>query len=94
MAAGPSIRSGVTVTGARAIDLAPTLLHLSGVPIPPDMDGRVLDELVVGGAAPRGGMTALNEQTPHEGAAGLTAEEQAVVAAQLRGLGYLRCAAV
>ncbi len=31
-------------TGAQIIDLAPTILHLMGVPVPDDMDGQVLTE--------------------------------------------------
>ena len=34
------------------VDLAPTVLHLIGVPPAPAMEGRVLAELLVGGPAP------------------------------------------
>ncbi len=86
IAAGPGIRAQAPLNGARIIDLAPTLLHLLGVPAPEDMDGRVLAELVT--EAP------ISEAAPTTAAApmgaALTPEEQDVVAAQLRGLGYLR----
>ncbi len=39
------IRAGDPIPGARIIDLAPTLLYLLGVPVPEDMDGRVLEEI-------------------------------------------------
>jgi predicted AlkP superfamily phosphohydrolase/phosphomutase len=48
VARGPAIRAGVAVDGARIIDLAPSLLHLLGVPVPEDMDGRVLHEIIGG----------------------------------------------
>jgi predicted AlkP superfamily phosphohydrolase/phosphomutase len=43
---GPAFRSGVEPRGAGLLDIAPTVLHLLGVPIPDDMDGRVLTELL------------------------------------------------
>jgi predicted AlkP superfamily phosphohydrolase/phosphomutase len=46
IAAGPQIRSGVELSGAGIVDLAPTLLYLLGLPTPEEMDGRVLDQLI------------------------------------------------
>lgn len=45
LAAGPGIRAGASVTGARLMDLAPTILYTLGLPIPQDMDGMVLIDL-------------------------------------------------
>jgi predicted AlkP superfamily phosphohydrolase/phosphomutase len=42
---GAGIRPGETVTGARIIDMAPTILHFLGQSVPDDMDGRVLTEI-------------------------------------------------
>lgn len=84
IASGPNIVHG-QVSGARIIDLAPTILHLMNVPVPDDMDGRVLTE-------------ALATQRPVETQAAvpaaraqedLTAEEAAEVEERLRALGYL-----
>jgi predicted AlkP superfamily phosphohydrolase/phosphomutase len=44
IAKGPGVKSGEKID-ARIIDLAPTTLHLFGLPIPKDMDGRVLSEI-------------------------------------------------
>ena len=41
---GPDIQSGRQLGGATVFDVAPTLLHLSGAPIPEDLPGRVLLE--------------------------------------------------
>jgi hypothetical protein len=41
---GAGIRSGVRLTSANVLDLAPTLLVLAGEPMARDMDGRVLAE--------------------------------------------------
>jgi predicted AlkP superfamily phosphohydrolase/phosphomutase len=39
---GKPFQAGKQLEGAEIIDVAPTLLHLLGLPIPEDMDGRVL----------------------------------------------------
>lgn len=41
---GPAVRPGVDLTEARIIDVAPTVLHLMGLPVQSDMDGRPLEE--------------------------------------------------
>jgi predicted AlkP superfamily phosphohydrolase/phosphomutase len=43
--AGPHIRAGARLEDPWIGDLAPTLLYASGLPIPDDLDGRVLTEL-------------------------------------------------
>ena len=35
---------GTVLAGARIIDVAPTVLHLMGLPVQADMDGRPLEE--------------------------------------------------
>jgi predicted AlkP superfamily phosphohydrolase/phosphomutase len=47
IAMGPGIRKNVELTGfsARVFDIAPTLLHLYGIPQPSQMKGRVLSEI-------------------------------------------------
>jgi len=45
MAIGPNIRKGGKVKNISILDLAPTILHVMDVPVPDDMDGRVLKEL-------------------------------------------------
>jgi predicted AlkP superfamily phosphohydrolase/phosphomutase len=46
IATGPAICAGAAPSGANLLDIAPTVLHLMGVPVPPDMDGRILHELL------------------------------------------------
>jgi predicted AlkP superfamily phosphohydrolase/phosphomutase len=45
LARGPRIRPGV-VRGGSIVDLAPTILYLTGTEVPADMDGAVLESLL------------------------------------------------
>jgi predicted AlkP superfamily phosphohydrolase/phosphomutase len=42
--AGPHVQAGAQLQHASLVDLAPTILYALDLPIPPDMDGRVLTE--------------------------------------------------
>jgi hypothetical protein len=42
--AGPGIAPGVELGECSTLDLAPTMLHLLGLPVPHYMPGRILDE--------------------------------------------------
>ncbi|MBX6315872.1 MAG: alkaline phosphatase family protein, partial [Isosphaeraceae bacterium] len=46
VAAGPPFRAGARPDGATLLDIAPTILHLLGVPLPDDLDGRILGEVL------------------------------------------------
>ncbi len=88
IACGPAVPRGQRVEGARIIDLAPTILHLMGVPVPDDMDGRVIEATFTPDLARRPVVhQAVNplEYTP----ADFSPEEQAEVEERLRALGYL-----
>jgi predicted AlkP superfamily phosphohydrolase/phosphomutase len=41
--AGPEVKAGARLEGARIVDVAPTILHLLGLPAQPGMDGQVLE---------------------------------------------------
>jgi predicted AlkP superfamily phosphohydrolase/phosphomutase len=90
LAEGPGVRAGVTVDGAQIIDVAPTILHLLGVPVPEDMDGRVLLEILEEEAA---GEVAIGAATGAEpalaGDEDYTDADKAVIAERLRALGYI-----
>lgn len=45
MAVGKGIKKGVEIEGANIIDVAPTVLHIMGVAVPKNMDGKVLEEI-------------------------------------------------
>ncbi len=87
LAQGPNIRPGRVVEGARLIDLAPTLLHLLGLPVPRHMDGRVLVEIY------REPSPVVYEEPPagegHRKVRPFSEAEQALVEERLRNLGYI-----
>ncbi|GAB4339430.1 MAG: alkaline phosphatase family protein [Candidatus Abyssubacteria bacterium] len=45
MAAGRGVKRNAAVSGARLIDIAPTVLCMMGLPIPEEMDGKVITDL-------------------------------------------------
>lgn len=45
LARGPDIKKGAKIENAKIYDIAPTILRMFGVPIPKDIDGRVLMEV-------------------------------------------------
>jgi predicted AlkP superfamily phosphohydrolase/phosphomutase len=45
LACGPGIKRGTQIKGIRIYDITPTILHIFNLPIPSDMDGRVLMEI-------------------------------------------------
>ncbi len=93
IAAGPDIAPGAPVQGMSLADVAPTALHLVGLPVPEDMDGRVVTEILSGPAAARAPARsapgAAAPQGPEEASAAMTDEEQQAVEDRLRDLGYL-----
>jgi predicted AlkP superfamily phosphohydrolase/phosphomutase len=91
---GPGFRSGVKIGRQSIIDVAPTLLHSLGLPIPLDFEGRAVSDLFdpdflanhpirVGAAT----------QSPDAAAAttssGMAKGEEAVILDRLRALGYV-----
>ena len=42
---GNCINEGQNISGARIIDVTPTILYFAGLPIPKDMDGRILEDI-------------------------------------------------
>ena len=89
-ATGPRIRSGIRADGLCIEDIAPTVLHLVGQPVPGWMDGRVATQILE--------RSDLARRPPARDDRPLVAgaergqydeDQQARVARNLRGLGYL-----
>jgi len=89
---GPEIAAGLEVEGAGIVDVAPTLLHLAGEPVPTDMDGRVLEEILRAEARrerpPLAGKP-LSVQRCGDGEGAYSDDEEAKIEETLRSLGYV-----
>jgi predicted AlkP superfamily phosphohydrolase/phosphomutase len=86
IASGTGMRAGATLDNPHIVDLAPTILHLLGQPVPSDMDGRPLLELL---EDPGEVVTREVVETDLPGDQDLTPEETAEIEDRLRQLGYL-----
>jgi len=92
VAAGPLVRSGAEAPAACIVDLAPTILYLLDREIPADMDGRVLEEMLVPGLVsgrPIRRGEAGGGDAQRGPAREYSSEEEAEVMQRLRDLGYL-----
>lgn len=89
VAAGPAFGHG-TPDAVSIVDLAPTILHILGHPVPDDMDGRVLLDFLAGDRSQQASVATSEPvaglDTEHSG---LDADEEALVAERLRTLGYI-----
>ncbi|MBI5504799.1 MAG: alkaline phosphatase family protein [Deltaproteobacteria bacterium] len=94
-ACGGAIARGTAPARASIVDVAPTVLHLLGQPVPDDMDGRVLEELLdadflAANPVQRRAVTdhgsGADQAMPQRD---YSAEEEAEVLERLRDLGYL-----
>lgn len=83
--AGPGVRHGLRLDPAEMVDVVPTLLALSSLPIPDYVQGRVLDEVATQAPDP------VFEEVPSgiENEGSYSAAEANEVMERLRGLGYL-----
>lgn len=92
LAEGPGISEGLELRGAQIIDVAPTILHLLRVPVPSDMDGRVLTELFDNAQANDAEVEIGEAATvlPYAAAdSTYTEEDTVIIAERLRALGYI-----
>jgi hypothetical protein len=87
LAQGPKIKQGVALQANNILDLAPTIMHLLGQPVPEVMDGRVVLEIFAEAQDVVYGEKELATELATEES--FAAEEAAQVEDRLRGLGYL-----
>lgn len=90
-ASGPDIKAGTELELPRIIDLAPTILGLLDLPIPSDMDGDALRDILTEEALQRHSFATreVADDEFQDEAQDFTQEEAAKVEQQLKDLGYL-----
>lgn len=87
---GPRIKPGVRLADANIMDVAPTILYLMGLPIPSDLDGKVItpaldEQLLASTAIMQGAALGSRDQVVPD----YSDEEAEEVKERLRALGYL-----
>jgi predicted AlkP superfamily phosphohydrolase/phosphomutase len=97
IASGTAFRTGGSARDASLLDITPTVFHLLGVPIPSDVDGRVLSELFGHEGATGGVLPCSPAVTPSSVAVAgslsdgspYTAKQDGAIRERLADLGYL-----
>lgn len=88
VAAGPAVRKGVRLSGIHLEDIMPTVMHVAGLAIPANAEGRVIRDALEEPMASRASALGPARRTLGE-ADQLDDGEQQSMREQLRALGYL-----
>lgn len=90
---GPGVKKGQKTPTAEIVDVAPTALHELGLPVPSDMDGRVIEAVFTEEHAHKNPVTYHDVETeeghPKERGDDYTDDEREELVDHLRGLGYI-----
>jgi predicted AlkP superfamily phosphohydrolase/phosphomutase len=89
IAAGRGFKNNFSVPSAAIRDIAPTILHFLGVPVPEAMDGRVLLDLFPRTNGDERVLYSKDKAEEGPEQQGLSKDESDLLAEQLRNLGYL-----
>jgi len=91
IAQGPEIKRGRRIDNATIYDVAPTILHIFGVPIPQDIDGQVLKEIFMEDSELRKRPVIYEKEKKEEGAEKgyYSKQDEEKVVEHLKELGYL-----
>jgi predicted AlkP superfamily phosphohydrolase/phosphomutase len=93
LAWGPNVKPGTKIDNAHIMDLAPTALFAQGVPVPKDMDGKVLTDIFEPAYLKENSIVYedVRGETGDEHVSGdvYSPEESKTIEENLRGLGYI-----
>jgi predicted AlkP superfamily phosphohydrolase/phosphomutase len=89
MMSGMNVKRGEIVRNAHIMDLAPTVLYLMGLPVPKDMDGKVLDDALDDGLLQTYPVATSEEISgASAGSEGYSEKEEEQLKGYLKSLGY------
>src|SRR5207253_732467 len=86
LAMGPGIERGKRLEGANLIDVPPTILHAMELPVPGDMDGRVLTDIFSTERTVESVDLDLSKQSSESF---LSEDEEQLIKDKLKGWGYM-----
>jgi predicted AlkP superfamily phosphohydrolase/phosphomutase len=87
---GSEILSGAQLAGAHIMDVAPTILHLMGLPIPSDQDGKVLTSIFKSGSSADRREITRSDVSPEQGTiSSLSKADEQLISDRLEALGYV-----
>lgn len=90
IATGGAINPGTRASAARIVDVTPTLLYLTGQPLPGDMDGEVLTSMISAEFLSANPMTRTSHTTPDQpDEVKFLPEENEEIIERLKSLGYI-----
>lgn len=86
LAKGPGIASGKKVEGAQLVDVPPTILQAMDLPVPSDMDGKVIRDIFEAAGETESIDLDLERQTSESY---LSEDEEQLIKDKLKGWGYM-----
>jgi predicted AlkP superfamily phosphohydrolase/phosphomutase len=90
IASGQHLEKNKKIEGAKIYDVAPTVLYLLGLPVPDDMDGRVLEDVIDEDYLKKNPIKRVVTVTGEESVPkSFDPEETTAVKDRLKGLGYI-----
>lgn len=92
LAHGPTIKKGQKIDEATIYDLAPTILHILGIPVPKDIDGQVLTSIFEENSDPRNRPVVFDyreEADIEKRENKYSSSEEEDIARRLKNLGYI-----
>jgi predicted AlkP superfamily phosphohydrolase/phosphomutase len=89
IAAGPGIRTGHEIAGARIVDVAPSLLLLLGISAPENMDGECLGEMFTEDFLSAQQVEEVPEAARESRRSPYSEEEKEAIEKRLKDLGYM-----
>jgi len=83
------VRKGIRISDVKLVDIAPTILHILGLPVPHEIDGRVITEAITEEVLGNNPVeySDIPLQMGRDGA--ISREDEAAIVTQLRGMGYM-----